>query len=367
MKNYRDVANRVLARRDAAIRAEAKKRKRVIAGLAAGLPCLAVTATVAGLWIGGQIKEPQDPTEMPDYVTPGTDQWVGGLPSNESPDVGVWETEMLEPPIAAEPPIDDIIPVEDDFDYMPDVMPDTTVLWNGKRITAILYESIQTAAVDDTITVVLQLSQMPDLLAYTFKGKTLQAYKEEMIACYELEERLILLHKMGEVLQYGEALYTTGTPNGEKWTKGMYDEMVESIGKDLIETYIVNGVYQTAAVQKEQEAVSKQAEVAEELFADGQAAYETAACKRAADILAEAGHTVLMMMSSNALQFEATANELADLKLDSEDKWLFMTEYDYYGNFDTPDVNSSIVDEKFVTDLGTLPVEALETQMVVDE
>ena len=59
----------------------------------------------------------------------------------------------------------------------------------------------------------------------------------------QLYEKLAQLLKQGDSLKYGEALYTTGTPDGEKWTKEFYEQRVDFYGEEFLAKYIVNGEF----------------------------------------------------------------------------------------------------------------------------
>ena len=78
---------------------------------------------------------------------------------------------------------------------------------------------------------------------FVYNGKSLAEYALEADAERLLGGKLGQLLKLGDSLKYGDALYKTGTPTGEKWSKELYDETVETIGKDLIAKYIVDGEF----------------------------------------------------------------------------------------------------------------------------
>lgn len=113
--------------------------------------------------------------------------------------------------------------------------------WNGKTITFPLYGALSDENNKDSWLAV----------SVVFKIDTSFVYNDKTIAEYASEaddERLLLgklggLLKLGDSLKYGEALYKTGTPTGEKWAKELYDETVKDIGKDIIAKYIVDGEF----------------------------------------------------------------------------------------------------------------------------
>jgi len=77
------------------------------------------------------------------------------------------------------------------------------------------------------------------------------ANDESDISDAQLYEKLAQLLKQGDMLKYGEALYTTGTPDGEKWTKELYEQRVEFFGEDLLSKYIVDGEFLRKSVESD--------------------------------------------------------------------------------------------------------------------
>ena len=80
---------------------------------------------------------------------------------------------------------------------------------------------------------------------YTFKynGKTLAQYYSDMCNDRNLPEILAQLQKEGDSLKYGDALYKTGTPTGEKWAQSWYEERIKYYGDAILGKYIVNGEF----------------------------------------------------------------------------------------------------------------------------
>jgi hypothetical protein len=58
------------------------------------------------------------------------------------------------------------------------------------------------------------------------------------------------------MLKYGDALYTTGTPDGEKWSQELYEREVALIGEDIIAKYIVDGEFLRDKVEADMEAIT---------------------------------------------------------------------------------------------------------------
>ena len=66
---------------------------------------------------------------------------------------------------------------------------------------------------------------------------------EAAVSNAQLYDKLGQLLKQGDSLKYGEALYTTGTPDGEKWTKDFYEQRVDFYSEEFLAKYIVNGEF----------------------------------------------------------------------------------------------------------------------------
>lgn len=119
------------------------------------------------------------------------------------------------------------------------------VTWNGWSMNYSLYEVLNRADKTDFIAIVVSKNNSAELDSFEYKGTTLIQLRAERDDLNLLSNKLIDFHKEGEWLKYGELLYTTGTPDGEKWTKSLYDERVTFYGEAFIEKYIVNGEVQT--------------------------------------------------------------------------------------------------------------------------
>ena len=86
---------------------------------------------------------------------------------------------------------------------------------------------------------------------FVYKGKTIEEYREAYDQERWLFRLLTQLVKEGEDLKYGEALYTTGGPDGVIWAREFYEERVELYGEELLSKYIVDGEFLKAEVEAE--------------------------------------------------------------------------------------------------------------------
>ncbi len=111
-----------------------------------------------------------------------------------------------------------------------------------------LYEALEAGDDNDIFAILTRPS-----FDYTFRynGKTLAEYYSDMCNERNLPEILAQLLKEGDSLKYGEALYTTGTPTGEKWAQSWYEERIAYYGETILGKYIVNGEFLSEIVEQD--------------------------------------------------------------------------------------------------------------------
>lgn len=207
--------------------------------------------------------------------------------------------------------------------------------WNGKRIGYNLNKAIEQSEEDERLFICVSCSWDSWDEQFVYEGKTLAEYRAERDDEWELDRKLAQLLKEGEVLQYGEAVYQTGTPEGERWAKELYEDTVAYYGKEFLETYIVNGVflrekaegdYAVCMEHKTQEAyetacnayVDQRLEEAEKQLKKQKIRYEV----RAGSGYESYGYVVM----------DVSVKEFASLSLDPLSDWYF----DLYGDLLAP-------------------------------
>ena len=156
-----------------------------------------------------------------------------------------------------------------------------------------------------------------------------------------LSGKLIDFHKEGEWLKYGELLYTTGTPDGEKWAKSLYDERVAFYGEDFIAKYIVNGEVQTDLLNEDytvcQNRFTEISKETDELIK----AYNTSYVDEVEDIFVSAGACI--KVRNNTVFLFVQKDELA--KLNVEGKNDYMLSLARRSAFDGSSTNIPTVDD----------------------
>ena len=185
--------------------------------------------------------------------------------------------------------------------------------WNGKTITLFLYDALSDTKNKDSLIAIGVGFEIDTNFVYN--GKSLAQYALEADAERLLGGKLGQLLKLGDSLKYGDALYKTGTPTGEKWSKELYDETVETIGKDLIAKYIVDGEFLVEKLEADIAACgeNKQCLIA---YEEARNAFCRFAVNEAVKTL-EGKNINYEIRNETGLVFFITADEFASLHLDN--------------------------------------------------
>ena len=237
MMSSEEMVNRLWERRDRYL-AEKKAQRRTAGRITASVSAVCIVALI-GIWLWQSDRLRPAPTlnEEPDSAPTG----------------GVGETPVTDTGIVSG---GGMISGDDGF---------TT--WNGcAYVGGRLYEALTAGNADD----VYDILARPAVIDCTFlyEGKTLGEYQEAWDEERHLPEKLMMLLKEGESLKYGEALYETGTPDGEKWAKSFYEDLVAFFGSAILEKYIVDGEFLAEEVERDISAAQNSTRAAE--------AYQTA-------------------------------------------------------------------------------------------
>lgn len=181
--------------------------------------------------------------------------------------------------------------------------------WGEKFVTRGLFEALSSDS-GEQIPVWMSFTITSD---YTYKGKKLSEYDAAQHS--EEMDKLDQLLNSGDVLKYGEAVYTTGTPNGTKWSKELYDYRVEFFGEELLSKYIVDGAFLKDQLSDDLSALRLQSRAA---YREAEEAYYQDAIKETADALKaqgipceRRGDIKRVMMLVTAEQFDALDFEKA--------------------------------------------------------
>ena len=190
--------------------------------------------------------------------------------------------------------------------------------WNGKTVWSTLAKALDEAPADKVFDILARPYIDYDFI---YEGKTLAKYYSDMCDELNLQEKLLQLLKVGDSLKYGTLLYEGGAPNGEKWAKEWYEEMIAFFGQEMLDKYIVNGEFLAAQVKDDAAAALEQKDATKAYKIAFKAYYqqlsETLQTFYPADVKAESG-----------LVLHMRAEEFKNFNPGKVEAWTF--------SFDTP-------------------------------
>ncbi|HOB20421.1 MAG TPA: hypothetical protein PK423_09825 [Clostridiales bacterium] len=213
--------------------------------------------------------------------------------------------------------LDDIV-----WGDQPSLGDDSWIEWNGLNLSYGLYDAIRSNE-DKNAVFAVQVTKYGELgrESFVYKGRTIAEYQAEANRLAELAWKLSELIKAGHWLKYGEALYTTGTPDGEKWTRELYDETVQFYGKDLLAKYIVDGELLEDKINEDMDALKNERALAEEALSEAQKAYRSQSAIDDKREFEKQGVPVKII--NDRLYIFVTEARLAGIKLTDASTYLF--------------------------------------------
>ena len=257
----------------ASVKAERKKnRKRTVVIAAVFVLCLAVVGVFTQL--PGFVKQPalvdeNGSTTLSGNNTAQTDGLTEpfsaepALPSgnaagepavseNMQGQTGETSAVIKQEPTAPGKPDTEVITAGDNQKGSGTVEASYYVLWNGRlNMTG----TLKTAIDENPGSIYAVLAQYRPVTAeitdFTYEGKTLSEIAIEADNERQMPEKMKELLKWGDALKYGEALYESGMPSGEKWSKALYEDKVAYFGEELLGKYIVDGEFLREALEND--------------------------------------------------------------------------------------------------------------------
>lgn len=287
MKNYKEMADSVFQRSNEIIAENKRKRKNLI-GITSAVSCVCLVALIG---IGG-VKS--------------------GLLEDVAPSEKTGQSTVTPPPIQQE--TNDYPVIFGDGNTGDSAVID----WNGKKIDISLYTAFQSYDEKHRFAITASCNYIDS--QFNFNGKTLIEYEAAWREERSTLEKLERLMKDGEYLQYGDSLYQTGTPDGQKWDKDLYDKTVMFYGTEFLERYIVNGEFLWDKVNSDIENYQLKAEAE---YEEAYQAYMAAMLESTKQDLNE--HNVKTELSSNGnyLILYATEEAFASLSFENSTEWYF--------------------------------------------
>lgn len=226
MKTCDEMVNSLLKRKEQFLSEQKKKRRTAAKITAAGGCCALVIGT--GIRNSGMMLEKET-------IIPDSSSSINSELAQDDP--------VKENSIPQAPDYSSVIWAEGGFDGdSVDTVESATSELNGKQIYHSLLEAFDKYG-DNSVFAIAAYSYVYYDDNFVYNGKTLARYEAEERAAWDKYELRYQLMKFGDSLKYGEALYMTSTPDGERWAKEYYDEIFSMFGQELISEYIVDGEF----------------------------------------------------------------------------------------------------------------------------
>lgn len=188
---------------------------------------------------------------------------------------------------------------------------------NGWKLEYKLWNVLQAADDGDLIAVLVSRVYSDD---FAYNGKTAADIKSRRDGLRSLQIKLLDFEKEGEWLKYGELLYTTGTPDGEKWAKSLYDERVEYYGESFLSKYIIDGEVATDKMKEAYDDASSELERLSSELTALYKAYRTSYADADAKKFADAG--VHMRTNNGYVVIFVEKDTLSSLKIAEKDSYV---------------------------------------------
>lgn len=191
--------------------------------------------------------------------------------------------------------------------------------WNGKNVAWLLYDAFEKCE-ENSLFAITAVRMCADK-EYMYNGKSLGEYESAMLRDLGRITKLEGLIKDGDYLKYGENLYLTGAPDGEKWAKSLYDETVSWYGEEILDEYIQNGEFLKAKLEKDLQILFKEESSIEYEIAMG--AYTDYVNMKLKEELEKQNIVSEFSPDVDYLLIYATEDELAKLEIENQLDWLF--------------------------------------------
>lgn len=301
MKNYNEMANDVLRRIKENDAIKARKRK-MYAGYVTSLTAMAVIAIV-GFNVWHNVNPPiSDEIENPpiagDQIADDTENNVLDSTDEQPPNILV-DSEV----------------VWADKDNMEMAITE----WNGKQISATLYDAFEKCEENRLFAIAANCTYVDK--EYIYNGKSIAEYEAEMLKEQELVTKLEGLLKEGDYLKYGKDLYLTGTPEGEKWSKELYDDRVSMYGDDVLDKYIQNGEFLRDKLESDLENLFKEEAQLQYEMALGE--YVNSVNMKLKEKLEEKDIASDFSLEVDYLLIYVSEAEFEQLEIEKQSDWLF--------------------------------------------
>lgn len=211
-------------------------------------------------------------------------------------------------------PLEDILWIEDNQDHIAN---GGSVALNGWEIDCYLYEVMIRADDTEYIAMIVRKYIPYGDNSFVYKGATFWELRDKQDELFEELEKLRIFIKQSESLKYGELLYTTGTPDGERWTKEGYDEAIAYYGEEFIAKYIVDGQVNHGLLDEDIRLCELDIAKLSEMFSELYDAYHKSYVNEVKEIFTSAG--VYTIIRNDTVFIFIQKNELENLNIEGRE------------------------------------------------
>ncbi len=192
--------------------------------------------------------------------------------------------------------------------------------WNDLMVSLNLYEALSNGNEQDIFDIVATVSfSIPN--DYIYNGKKYSEYLKELKEAKDFLPKANYLVEEGDLLKYGELLYTDGTPNGTKWTKAKYDKIVAYYGEEMLNTYIVNGKFLKEKLLYDIENTENKIQSLENTLNEAKEAIRQSALEKGVSDFLKAGQNATV--KDGKISLTITKKDFSNLTIDNKEKYSF--------------------------------------------
>lgn len=188
----------------------------------------------------------------------------------------------------------------------------------GFSVTNELYEALSNAEDGEYLDIIVS-SVLTVSGDFEYQGKKYNEYSKEHSQSKLLLKKQNELLADGELLKYGDLLYTTGTPNGTKWPQKRYNEALEYYG-DLLDTYIVDGEFLREKLQNDAVVTKEKMDSLYDLMQDACESYILYFAQTNLQVFIDAEAEA--SIQNNKIQLHVTKNQLSELSVENKEIYL---------------------------------------------
>lgn len=188
----------------------------------------------------------------------------------------------------------------------------------GFSVSSELYEALSSANDDDYFDIIVS-SALTVSGDFEYQGKKYSQYSMEYSQSKLLLKKQNELLEDGELLKYGDALYTTGTPDGIKWPEKRYNEALEYYG-DLINTYIVDGEFLRDKLQGDSVATKEKIDTLYAIMQEASNAYAIYFAQTNLQCFKDAGAEA--SIKEDKINLHITKKQLSKLSIENKESFL---------------------------------------------